>query len=496
MSENFQIRLDVHIDGGKAETELNDLIKKLENKPINIKFNVKDLQTQLQNLSKFLNDAFKLNGDQIANLKQIKEVLTEINKLSSDVQKNLFGGGTSNIDKTRSSLSSLEKQINSIKSKANNLLKFDGFLGNDTGKAEKLIGKLEIINRLIQETKQKMANGTISTSDAQAKIEQLTKRTELLKTRLAELQEISKTNKLTFKIDNSVETITNQIEKLKQKCIDLGVSTSALEKFEQELATIKNLPLNEQITRLSALKSKITQYGQSLPKATSNTRALGNAMRSTNSFCNNLYSSLMMFSAGNIIAMQLTKAVSAIKDTIIDLDSAFRDLMKVAPDTFQGTTDQLDALRQKASEVGQDVARSSVDIINSTASALQAGFKDVDKAMEFAKETSIFANVSDISQDESSKYLEGIMSAFGGVSKSVDTMNTNVKGASESYSQLKNYMDMANFAGNNYALTTQDVSEAMLRSASSASSAGLSMSETIAMIISAQESVKDSSKVG
>ena len=68
--------------------------------------------------------------------------------------------------------------------------------------------------------------------------------------------------------------------------------------------------------------------------------------------------------------------------------------MKVAPDTFQGTADELDALRQKASEVGQDVARSSVDIINSTASALQAGFKDVDKAMEYAKNVNIFANVA------------------------------------------------------------------------------------------------------
>ena len=151
---DFQIKLNVHVDGGKAETELNDLIQKLENKPINIKFNVKDLQTQLNTLKTALNDAFRLDNTQLANLKQIKDVLTEINKLSSDVQKNLFGGGTSNIDKTRSSLSSLEKQINSMKSKTKNLLNFDGFLGNDTSKAENLIKRLGIINRLIQETKE------------------------------------------------------------------------------------------------------------------------------------------------------------------------------------------------------------------------------------------------------------------------------------------------------------------------------------------------------
>ena len=259
---------------------------------------------------------------------------------------------------------------------------------------------------------------------------------------------------------------------------------------------ISNLPLNEQVTKLNALSSKVTQYGQSLPKATKNTRALGNAMKYTNGFCANLYSSLMYFSIGNMIGDQLTRAVGAIKDTIIDLDSAFRDLMKVAPDTFQGTTEQLEALREKASEIGQDVARSSVDIINSTASALQSGFKDVDKAMEFAKQTSIFANIADLNQEDSSKYLEGIMSAFGGVSNSVDKMNTKLKGANENYSQLNDFMDQSNFIGNNYALTTGDVSEALLRSASSAASAGLSMSETMAMIISAQETVKDAPKVG
>lgn len=391
---DFQIKLNVHVDGGKAETELNDLIQKLENKPINIKFNVKDLQTQLNTLSKFLNDAFKLKSDQIANLKQIKDVLTEINKLSSDVQKNLFGGGTSNIDKTRSSLSSLEKQINSMKSKTKNLLKFDGFLGNDTSKAQTLISDLNNINTKIQDIKNKMSSKLIDTTTAQSEIEKLKQEADTLKQKLVELQETSKTNKIQFKIDNSVDTITNKIEKLREKCIQLGADSSQLDVFENELRQIATLPLNEQVTRLSALSSKVTQFGQSLPKATSNTRALGNAMRSTNSFCGNLYSSLMMFSAGNIIAMQLTKAVSAIKDTIIDLDSAFRDLMKVAPDSFQGTADQLDALRQKASEVGQDVARSSVDIINSTASALQAGFKDVDKAMEYAKNVNIFANVA------------------------------------------------------------------------------------------------------
>ena len=67
---DFQIRLDVHVDGNKAEQELNDLIQKLSNKQIDIKFNVKDLQTQLNTLKTFLNDAFKLDSTQINNLLQ------------------------------------------------------------------------------------------------------------------------------------------------------------------------------------------------------------------------------------------------------------------------------------------------------------------------------------------------------------------------------------------------------------------------------------------
>ena len=68
--------------------------------------------------------------------------------------------------------------------------------------------------------------------------------------------------------------------------------------------------------------------------------------------------------------------------------------MKVAPESFRGTQEELNSLRDKAISVGQEVARSSVDIINSTSSALQAGFKNIDGAMEYAKQVNLYANVA------------------------------------------------------------------------------------------------------
>lgn len=693
---DFQIKLNVHVDGNKAETQMNDLIKKLEEKKINVKFNIKDLQTQLQNLNKFLNDAFKLDNSQIQNLNQIKSVLTEINKLSRDVQKNLFGGNknvknTQNVkelsaleqtlkkydllkqrsesiqkqmsktvntqsydvlqekltkvhsqmqqvaqdlsqlgvnasktDITRSLASSFDSiqekakvtaeqinnlfknknltndqinQLNNLKQKLSEIqntkldnivksktayedmhklyvetsnlkiglkelstsLTFTDQIKNATNQLTNLTNKLNsiktskfidstgvskletditilqnklqnlnpntetaksefdllqaeleqcivdytrlqnvmktnqsnakfgadyaqveqqlldltqrvaelgasssqldifrdklqqianitniddrarelnilktemstfsknlnftndlnksmsaidsLLNKLRQMKTSQFADTTgvqnleLTLKDIQVLMQQLDPNTEQgrtefeqlkqvinqCETEYKELQSVMSANQTNFKFQADFKKTEQDIKNLTQRCKELGMSTSEVELFARELQRINSISnLDDRARELAVLRKNMSTFKSTLS-------SVGKTAQKTNTFCNNLYSSLMMFSAGNIIGMQLTKAVSAIKDTIIDLDSAFRDLMKVAPDTFQGTADQLDALRQKASEVGQDVARSSVDIINSTASALQAGFKDVDKAMEYAKNVNIFANVA------------------------------------------------------------------------------------------------------
>ena len=53
-----------------------------------------------------------------------------------------------------------------------------------------------------------------------------------------------------------------------------------------------------------------------------------------------------------------------------------------------------------------------------------------------------------------------------------------------------------NYAGNNFAISTGDVGEALMRSGSVLSEFGVSMQDAISMIVGANESVQDAEKVG
>ena len=177
------------------------------------------------------------------------------------------------------------------------------------------------------------------------------------------------------------------------------------------------------------------------------------------------------------------------KEKIKEVDSALRDLQKVAPPSFSGTKEALEEVRQKAVEVGKTVAASSTDVINSTSAALQLGIKDMDKAMEYARNSTLYANVSDQSQDMADKQLKSILSAYGGVNKALQKNGKLVKGAGKDYNEMTNYIDMANFAGNNFALTSGDVGVALQQSASSFKTLGVDLSEGISYIVGAQESI-------
>ncbi|MEE7988265.1 hypothetical protein V3Q41_20670, partial [Clostridioides difficile] len=94
----------------------------------------------------------------------------------------------------------------------------------------------------------------------------------------------------------------------------------------------------------------------------------------------------------------------------VELDSALRDMMKVAPDNFEGTSEQLKNVKNEAISIGKDTARASEDIIQGASKALQTGVKSVSDSLKIAKQSAVFANVGDLDQETADKYLTSVMS--------------------------------------------------------------------------------------
>ena len=149
---------------------------------------------------------------------------------------------------------------------------------------------------------------------------------------------------------------------------------------------------------------------------------------------------------------------SAWKDTVVETDAAMTDLRKVYDKNLTG--DALKGYLNSVTEVAKGTGKSSVDVIQGTARAVQSGISDINNTLTYAKQASIFSNVGDVTQEQADTVLASVMSAYGGVENSLKPVREQIVGASKDYNTLTKFMDLANYAGNNCAVSTADVGEA------------------------------------
>ena len=119
---------------------------------------------------------------------------------------------------------------------------------------------------------------------------------------------------LTIRLKTSVDgsgaeqEINNLINKLNNKQINLKTNASTV---ANELNNVNN-----------TLNNGITNSANNATRAINNTakavNILGTTTKRTNGFATNLYSTLSMYTMGNLIARQLTKAISSVGSTILD----------------------------------------------------------------------------------------------------------------------------------------------------------------------------------
>lgn len=563
---DFRIRLHTTVEKGNVESELNTLIKSLENKKIKLGLNTSDFKNQIQGIQSALNNAFKLDRSQLNSLNTLKSTLKEINKLSRQANKKIFGdSGASQEAKSISSLSkkydqllakkkSIEKQLSSIKvgnmssSQAKEvdrlkaqLKSIDGFkidtkdiaksrneltqlesklkevksnLGNlkidmnidkqvngAKNSVDGLINKLQALNKTgfgntskinetvskLQTLKNELNNLNPNSENFTAEFQRMVQSINQCESEYKQLNSAMQSSKANFNFQTNLSRTLSELQQLRQRCVDLGQSTGNVDRLEQELRQLGNVSTDKAASGLKRIKSEMATMKSSMS-------GLNTAGSGVQKMFGNLYSTITTFSLSSMLAMGIQRGIYSIGSTIVDLDSAFRDVMKVAPDSFRGTSKDLNELKNNAISAGQEVAKSSVDILESTANALQSGFKNVNQGIEYAKESAKFANVSDMSQEDTDKSLRSILSSYGGVENSLKGMKTEVKGASKEYSMLNQVMDASNFIGNNYSTSTKNVAEGMQTAGASLKTMGASVTDGMAYFAAIDEIMQNSGK--
>lgn len=163
-------------------------------------------------------------------------------------------------------------------------------------------------------------------------------------------------------------------------------------------------------------------------------------------------------------------------EVVTEVDSAMTELKKVTEETNATYTRFLENAKDRAHNLGATVA----ETVNATADFARLGHSITD-ASSLADAAIVYKNVGDGIEDISvaSESIISTMQAFGIEAK--DAMAI---------------IDSFNNVGNNFAISSKGIGDALLNSAASLHAAGNDIHESIALIAAANTTIQDPGKVG
>lgn len=162
--------------------------------------------------------------------------------------------------------------------------------------------------------------------------------------------------------------------------------------------------------------------------------------------------------------------------TVIELDTAMTELRKVT----NLTAEEYDQFGKKAATIAKSIGATMTDVIKSTADFARLGYS-VDEAAQLAQAALVYKNVGDGITDVNvaTESLISTMKAFG------------VQAQDSMY-----IVDMFNEVGNNFAISSSGIGDALVRSASALNAAGNTIQESIGLVTAMNSVIQDPDAVG
>lgn len=176
------------------------------------------------------------------------------------------------------------------------------------------------------------------------------------------------------------------------------------------------------------------------------------------------------------VLMTLYRALKQVVSTVIEVDTAMTELRKVTDETDATYSRFLDNASERAKKIGATLT----DVVNSSADFARLGY-ELDDAASLADTALVYKNVGDGIEDinTASESIISTMQAF-----KVEAQDSML------------IVDKFNAVGNNFAISSGGIGEALLRSASAMKAANNTLDETIALVTAANTVVQNPEKVG
>ena len=245
--------------------------------------------------------------------------------------------------------------------------------------------------------------------------------------------------------------------------------------YRVELEMLQQRFLNGDITA-DQFRARLAALGTEFTRSASQIRMAG---EQTKTFSERLSGLAAKFSTWLSVSQVIMLAVRAIKEmvsTVIELDTAMTELKKVTNESDATYARFLDGATDRAKKLGASIS----DTVMATADFARLGY-GIDDAATLADVAIIYKNIGDGIEDIStaSESIISTMQAFGLAS-----------------SDAMSIVDKFNEVGNNFAISSAGIGDAMQRSAAAMASANNTIDETIALITAANTIVQNPDSVG
>lgn len=248
--------------------------------------------------------------------------------------------------------------------------------------------------------------------------------------------------------------------------------------------------IQEYIAELEALRSKLLltgkatddfgdRFGNLKTKINNSSAAIKEAGENTKTFTDRVGGLAAKFTSWLTISqiiMQVYRAMKEMVSVVAEVDAAMTELRKVTDESEATYSKFLDTAAVRAKAIGATIS----DTVNATADFARLGYSITDASV-LADAAIIYKNVGDGIEDisQASESIISTMQAFGIEATNVMTI-----------------VDKFNIIGNEFAISSTGIGEALLNSASALAAAGNTLDESIALITAANEVIQNPEKVG
>lgn len=471
-------KVSAAIDNAKRAVAEYNAASKSKKTTSGILEDIKNAETYVKNL----NTAYASIGDS-AGAEKLKKAISELQTALKDIDKSATGNKLSaqwdsvatkiaeakravaEYNAEQSAIGSLGERFDDITDKIQTALSNigdSGIKGTGVDRLTTDLTKLQEKAKLVQKDL-----GDLDPNNAED-VKRLSTAIEELETDFSKLKD----NASSFKDPISAQQLATNIEKAKQKVAEYGETYSAIKSRPDLVKELNELQKRAEDlstkTDLKKFNADFEQFNTKVKQAGLHTKSLGDRLK--DAFRN--FASF--FSASRVIYEVISKLGEMVQN-VKNLDAAMVNLRKVTDETDASYDRFLTRATAKAKELGTTV----VDLVDATTNFSRLGFS-LSEAEELGQLATIYANVGDLSSiDDATNSMISTMKGFG-----IEAENASA------------ILDKFNEVGNNFAISSGDIGEALQRSASSMAAANNTIDETIALITAANTVVQDATSVG